>query len=242
MRLIVVLLVLTAASTARADAIKDCTKGPPAQSILGCTTLLAKKSISKANRAVAHYNRALAYHGSSECELAILDYTETLRYRLNDAKSLRGRASCYKHLRQWDEAIRDFAEAIRNDPRDYHTRVGKASVYEEMKDYLSAVGEYSGAINFFPKDPILYRFRGIAWARSAYVPDGDKQNLTHAISDFTTAIQFSSTDAQSYGWRGLCHEAQKNRDLAIADYVRAIGLDKNNRMSYDGLVRLGILK
>ena len=59
------------------------------------------------------------------------------------------------------------------------------------------------------------------------------------ISDLTQAITLGSTSAEVFRTRGDAHIRRNARDLAIADYRRAVQADSNDQTSRTALRRLG---
>ena len=76
----------------------------------------------------------------------------------------------------------------------------------------------------------------------AYMEKGfiyyDNKKYSDALKVFQTAITVNQMYADAYYWRAKCEEALGNKDEAIADYKRSLGLDKGLKEAEEALKRL----
>jgi tetratricopeptide (TPR) repeat protein len=110
----------------------------------------------------------------------------------------------------------------------YHSR-GRGQ--ETKRNYNSAVDDYARAIELSPNVAESYIGRGNA------LRNNGEAHL--AIADYDKSIQLKPR-IEGYTGRGLTYERLDKRDLAIADFRSALALDANDRISRDGLRRLGV--
>src|SRR5262245_4110344 len=68
-----------------------------------------------------------------------------------------------------------------------------------------------------PRNSRAYYFRGVGYH--------DKNELDHAIADYSMAIQIDPTYADAYSMRGAAFRAKGDLDRAVADSSTAIGLN-----------------
>jgi tetratricopeptide (TPR) repeat protein len=76
----------------------------------------------------------------------------------------------------------------------------------------------------------------------AYMEKGfvyyDSKKYNDALKVFQTAITVNQTYADAYYWKAKCEEALGNKDEAIVDYKRSLGLDKGLKEASDAIKRL----
>lgn len=105
-----------------------CAGDDAVEAIEGCSAILEAPDESDAARAVAFYNRGLAYHcrsrraramrdegageGGSDIDRAIRDYDEALRLRPQSPAALTNRGVAYYEKGAWERAIEDYDRAI----------------------------------------------------------------------------------------------------------------------------------
>ena len=63
--------------------------------------------------------------------------------------------------------------------------------------------------------------------------------LDEALADADAALSIDSTVAGPYETRGRIHERRGERDLAIADFRRALQINAGSSVAKLGLLRLG---
>lgn len=76
----------------------------------------------------------------------------------------------------------------------------------------------------------------------AYMEKGfiyyDSKNYQQALQIFETALKVNNTYADAYYWKAKCNEAMGNKDEALINYKRALGLDKQLKEAADAIKRL----
>lgn len=84
--------------------------------IIGCTALI-KSGVNNAQvLASAYNNRGNAFTGKERYDLAIRDYSESIKLNPTFAKPFNNRGVAYKKGGELDRAINDFDAAINIDP------------------------------------------------------------------------------------------------------------------------------
>ncbi|MEJ7680828.1 MAG: tetratricopeptide repeat protein [Segetibacter sp.] len=77
----------------------------------------------------------------------------------------------------------------------------------------------------------------------AYMEKGfiyyDSKNYKEALKVIETAITVNNTYADAYYWRAKCQEALGNKEDALLDYKRSLGLDKQLKEAGEAIRRLG---
>jgi tetratricopeptide (TPR) repeat protein len=163
---------------------------------------------------------------------AIVDFTESIQLRPNEAASHAGRGRAQLTLGDVSGAIADYSEALRLMPDSAVFLVGRGHARFVKGDLAHAIADFTEAVRLNPKSPSAYNRRGLAYRRS-----GD---LARALDDYTTAITLNRAYALAYNNRGYVYEALGRKEEAIADFQVALLLDPSLVGARDGLVRLGI--
>ncbi len=65
-----------------------------------------------------------------------------------------------------------------------------------------------------------------------------EKNYPEALKVLNIATTVSNTDADAYYWLSRCFEASGKKDLAIANYERAIALDSSLSEARDALKKI----
>ena len=115
-----------------------------------CTALINSNGGSAENRALIHLQRGSMYRRLGKFDLALVDFSESLRYDPNSALAWTGRGNAYRGLKLFEQSISDHTEAIRLKPDDatsYNNR-GNARLDAGNKD--GAVADYRQAVKLNP--------------------------------------------------------------------------------------------
>ena len=148
--------------------------------IAACTVLIKSGGGDSEGRATAFLQRGSMYRRLRKFELALADFTESLRYEPNSADAYTGRANAHRGLGQLDAAIADHSEAIRLKPDFAMAYNNRGNVYSDKKDYQHAIADYDEALKYNQHYATALYNRGIARAES-----GDKDG---AIADYREAL------------------------------------------------------
>ena len=103
--------------------------------------------------------------------------------------------------------------------------------------YFSRIGNTTKALEGFDK-AIADNYTLIA----AYLEKGfiyyDRKNFSTALKIFETAQKVSATNADVYYWIAKCNEQIGNKQEALLNFQRALGLDKTLTDAKEGVERL----
>ncbi|WP_431556305.1 caspase family protein [Methyloceanibacter sp.] len=206
------------------------------QMIDACTKILAMRGLSGATRSISFYNRAQAWILRDEFNLALADYSETLKINYSTAFNYWSRGQLFSsYIGDQDRAIADYDEALRLEPKPDPSgyRVNRAGIFldrgiargrrgdtdGEMADYNEAIRLGPGA-NY----ATLYANRGVLWRT---LGDYDR-----ALADLDKAVKRDPKNAHSYATRATIWQFKGNLDRALADADQAIKLEKKSKPLY----------
>jgi WD40 repeat protein/serine/threonine protein kinase/Flp pilus assembly protein TadD len=156
---------------------------------------------------------------------AVAAFSRAIELRPDDAELRRERGQAHVQRRQWDEAAADFHQALELLPANAPQRAG---LYDPL---IRSEKLFSRAAALRPKDPLLWRVRGVARARAG--------RWKEAAADLTEALQrvagpdgavVLTQRGQAYAQQGLWKEAG-------ADFARALEQQSNNPSLYAQLAQ-----
>jgi TonB family protein len=138
----------------------------------------------------------------------------------------------------FDKAIADFEYLQKKDPQFVPVRLqlpiaynARGQVRFTKKDFKEALDDVNAAIQIDPQNSTSFVNRCVI---NAY----GLKDYEDAIADCSTAIRLNEKSSMAYNHRGYAHEMKKSRDLAVADYTKALQLDPRNQLAEENLRRL----
>lgn len=168
-------------------------------------------------RAEAHLDRGRAHFALGQYDLAISDYTETLKLNPREYKALNNRGISYRQKKQPDKAIADLTAAIKLKPKFDVFYYNRGLAYEDLGQYDQAIVDLNIAIQLNSKEADSFYYRG----RSYY----KKGAYDRAIADYDKAIQLNPKLANAHRDRGYSYSRLGKSEKANADYTQAKILD-----------------
>ena len=185
-------------------------KNPEAR-IAACTRLLS------ANPAdfYAIANRGVAYRTVGDYDRALADIETALRMRPHLAGLYSERGMIFARTGQNTAALRDFDEALRRNATLIQAYFERAMVYEDTGQLDRARADIERALD-----------RDVKLVAGLYADLGQRLakagNYNKAIIAFDKSIEIYPNWLSTFLGRGAAHEAMGNRDLAAADYYKAL--------------------
>ena len=148
-----------------------------------CSELINSKGGNDENRALVHLQRGSMYRRLGKFELALADFSESLRHDPNSADAYTGLCNAYRGLDLYDLAIAAHTEALRLKPNNATAYNSRGNVYQDMKHNDRAIADYDTSIKLDPKYATAYYNRGNS-RRAAGDRDG-------AVADFQQALKLN---------------------------------------------------
>jgi len=197
--------------------------------------------------AAAYFWRGLAYEQRYpyDWELAISDFTTSIKYNYNLAYSYNNRgyayADKYYEKHDYNKALADYNEAIKIDPDNFTFIANRAKLFYDMENYKSAVDEYTKAINLKPDNGFLYCMRGLSysslgkWENSfqGIATAAELESWNKIISDLEKSYELGFEDMGMLGQRYILENYKwKKRISEISENIKN---DKNNPALYETL-------
>lgn len=136
------------------------------------------------NKAVYHYNRGHAYYNLTKYQLAVDDYTISLKINPTDSLAYYNRALSYEGLQDYKSAIQDYTSDLTVGAKNHlaNTYNNRGRCYMNLKQYPEALADYTKALAINPKKGVTYGNRGDLYYRM------DKPE--EACNDWIKATQF----------------------------------------------------
>jgi tetratricopeptide (TPR) repeat protein len=194
----------------------------------------------------AYSARANFHFQAKEYDAVIGDANEMIRLKPDAADGFSHRATAYTLKRDFDRAIADLTQAIRLNPDDDRSSYFmRGSLYNRKGDYERAVSDASQVI----KIALAHIAEGAARSdrfqqvyslqvRSAYSERSlyrtNMGDFEKALADCNEIISRWPENSEGYKARGQFYYWQKQYDLAIPDYDKALQLEPGESTSRSG--------
>jgi tetratricopeptide (TPR) repeat protein len=148
--------------------------------IAACTALIDAPGAGDDMRSQAYLQRGSMYRRLGKYELALTDFSLSIKYDPKSAPAYTGRGNAYRGMRQFDRAVADHSEAIRLDPNNPEAYNNRGNAWRDKDDNQQAVADYNAAIRLDPHYAIAFYNRGIA-RLDADDKDGGIADLREAL-------------------------------------------------------------
>jgi len=135
----------------------------------------------------------------------------------------------FYRIGNYNQAIAEFTEWIQLNPDSSVGYYNRGNAYLGIKDYDRAIADYDKAIELDPKSASAYN--GRAWIYAYHL----KKDFNRAISDANQAVNLNPNNAIHFCTRGWAYLGNSDYSKAIADFEKSLQIDKNNKLSIEGL-------
>lgn len=214
---------------------------------------LAQESFGNGEAAIADYTKAIAinegwadeaealalsytrrgevYESLANVDAALADYNTAIALTPSLARAFYNRAYLNQSQDNLNQAIQDFTRYIQlTEKPDSWAYYSRGLAYEAYDRSSQALADYSEAIalnDWGNGDPELDRQdQADAYFARAWLHH-DLGNHRRAIQNYSESLKLNPIDSLALYNRGLAHNANGNLDQVLADYTRAIEINKN---------------
>ena len=129
--LVFALVLAVSATGCGQDQYSDCESADLDRQIRGCTQVIERgEKETRENRAIAYFNRGLAYGKKGEVDRAIADFDKAIALNPDYAAAYYNRGTAYGMKGDYDRAIADFGRAIKLNPKDADAYNNRGLAYD----------------------------------------------------------------------------------------------------------------
>jgi tetratricopeptide (TPR) repeat protein len=209
----------------------------------GAAADCTKALLYDANNANIFNVRALSRFNLGLFELAIDDYTRTIRANPTNALAYNYRGACwyalskvdkdYKQAKEVSDAIKDFTDAIRLSPKYASAFANRGVAKTKIGRFNEAFEDLTAAINLDPTNATYYNNR--AYVRNRIGKYSDVTRFNDAMADCDKAL--NSTEAKvsaaAYRNKGDAEILSGHYEQGIEDCTKSINLAPDVAKSYN---------
>lgn len=209
---------------------KGCsTESLPDHVIAGCSAVISRGLVEKADLATAHKNRGNACDDKGDFARALEDYDEAVTINPLDADAFNSRGATYTALARYERAILDFDEAIKLNPTSplaFSNRCFARGVLDQLEQGLSDCIE---ALRLKPNNPGAFGSRAFIYLKL--------RRYDSAIADYNSKLRVHPDDAYALFGRGLAKYLKGDLRGGDGDIVAAQALKPDIS---DHMAKLGV--
>jgi len=203
--------------------------------LAGCTELLARKSLSTGDRALAYLKRSNAYYALNDIDHAIADLQAASALTPHDYMPLHELAIGYREKGETERAIETMDRAIAINPQSAESFCHRGEMNRALSRFVEAEADFETVIDLAPDNKIALiengaitratsnRLRPTA-IRNSRRPTSSRVRRPRAVDTLDRAVDALSNVGTFYALRASYYE---HRDVkrASADLDKAIALD-----------------
>jgi tetratricopeptide (TPR) repeat protein len=206
---------------------------PSDKIIEACDREIASGKFSGEALRLMYERRAEAHLKKYHLDDAMRDCDAALKVA-EDSNGFRCRAAIYGAMGDFGRAVAELDEAIRSFPKDIIALSKRAAFYGARTDFDRARADLDQAIEIDPDFPLAILLRGAIF-ESMQQHDRGVANLDRAIAIYNDLLKLYSAPVirvDLLTQRGNAYYAKGDRDRAIADYDKAIGINPGHAPAF----------
>jgi tetratricopeptide (TPR) repeat protein len=149
--------------------------------IAGCSKVIARGSKeSRANLAIAYYNRGVSNHNKGDVEKALADYEAALALNPDYANPYNGRANIKADRGDLAGALTDYDQALKREPMNARFLRNRGLTHAKKDDLTAGLADLDRAVGLDPTSPLAVFNRG-----EIFEKQGDR---VRALADYRKAL------------------------------------------------------
>lgn len=180
--------------------------------------------------AVVYKLRGDSYSRKHDFDQAIINYTNAIEIDPKFFDAYQSRLSVYESKGEFEKAIGDATRVLEIKPKDARVYHQRGYFYRYLLNFEKAIADFSKAIEFEPDNVYFYEDRADTYLQA------DKYDL--AIADYLKKFEVAKTpvagDEMTHRKLGGCYVKTGQYKKAIDSYTKAIEIDPNYGLAYDG--------
>lgn len=197
------------------------------------------------NTTLPYGNRANFYRDAGKLQLALADYSETIRLKPNNAKAFNSRARLYfnsSNQADWQKALSDYNSAIaiqhQNEQavkistpqsREWHKNTGeyytnRGAIYAKMGDLQNATRDFDNGVKYNPNHAVAYLNRSIMYNMQG--------NTAAALGDIEKYLSMKPYNSDLWYEAGVCKRKLRLEAEAIGYFSKAIQYNNSKGIYY----------
>jgi len=177
--------------------------------------------------ALAHQIRGDMLYDSGDLQGSLTEYDAYLALKPDDAAGYWRRCDARRRLGDWTGAQADCDKAFAGLPNDPSVRVSRGRVELQNKQLDAAYADFDSAVVALPNKSVPLYWRGYTALQL--------KRYDQAVADFSAAIKLGDEAPDTYSNRALAYVGLGKKDLARADYEKAIALDQKYGLCKEAL-------
>jgi lipoprotein NlpI len=128
--------------------------------IAGYTEAINRPRLSRTNRAIAYFDRGVAFSDLGDHGQAISDYDQAIDLLPEQAAFYNNRGNSFHQIGDNESAVLDYNEALSLDRRDPFVYYNRGSALTDLGATSQAIQDFNFALSLDPDLAIVYRGRG----------------------------------------------------------------------------------
>ncbi len=162
-------------------------------------------------------------YSNKNYEEAIKLYTEGLKLRPNDIKSLYRRARSYEELKIYDKAVSDFNKILEIDKENVNALLSLSVNSLRNKDYISGESYSKKAIKLNPDLDQAHFLLGRSLQYQGL--------FNEAMKSFNTSISLNTNNSETYYHMGLIYLKLDDSNNACKNFKTSASLENTKAIS-----------
>jgi tetratricopeptide (TPR) repeat protein len=187
-------------------------------------------SSSSLNQSLVYFYRGTGYLQKGEYNLALADFTQTIKLYPNFAEAYNNRGLIYLTTGKYDQAIADFTQAIKLHPNFAEAHNNRGIIYLTTGKYDQAIADFNQTLKLLPKDKDAVRTLHPNDSQLKKM-SSDWSNLAHPVN-VVNVLVLDMDDYIVYNNRGMAFLSKSDYDRAITDFNQAIKLQPDRAFAY----------